>query len=112
MRNNSIAFRDVLWEAAVGKLLKVVLGEGGREEGRKERWREGGRKEGRREGGREGGKEGGREGRREGRKEVFSLKKTAHLHIMKNKTKFVLCGFSRLTVMYCRYQSIASKLMI
>jgi len=44
MRSNSIAYRDVLWEAAVGILLKVVLGEEGRKDGRKE-----GRREGRRE---------------------------------------------------------------
>jgi len=45
MRSNSIAYRDVLREAAVGILLKVVLGE----EGRKEGW-----KEGRKKGGMEG----------------------------------------------------------
>ena len=35
MRSNSIAYRDVLWEAAVGILLEVVLGKEGRKEGRK-----------------------------------------------------------------------------
>jgi hypothetical protein len=55
MRSNSIAYRDVLWEAAVGILLKVVLGEDGRMEGRREE-------------GRERHKEGGREGRKQRRK--------------------------------------------
>jgi len=55
MRSNSIAYLDVLWEAAVGILLKVVLGE----EGKKEGW-----KEGRKKGWRERHKEGG--GRKEG----------------------------------------------
>lgn len=52
MKSNSIAYLDVLWTAAVGMLLKVVLGAEGRKEVLRERH-----------------KEGGREGRNKGRKE-------------------------------------------
>ena len=91
MRSNIITYRDVFCEAAVGILLKVVLGEDGRMEGR-------------REGGRERHKEGGSERRKLGSSQFKKDSKFVHFkqsNTVRSLQFFTLNGHVLQMPIYC-----------